>query len=166
MKILIRFSLTNKSYKNKYKKFVPEELYNFKVACKLILKLRIAILKIFSKFSILKGACLVKNYLHNATFIDIIGERYFCCVQNLQINRLDNTLDIWFFALVKRDFPGIHHSWRAVRTLGYNVELDRVNSRNRARAGEILWKNNTSLSVCKRGCFAPANKWWLLSYAI
>lgn len=36
----------------------------------------------------------------------------------------------------------------------------------RVCAGEIPRKNNTSLSVCKRGCSALANKWWLLSYAI
>jgi len=69
--------------------------------------------------------------------------------------------DIWY-ALAKRDCPEVHHSWRAARTLGYDVELSRVNSRNQARAGEIPRKNNTSLSVCKRDCFALANKWWLL----
>lgn len=43
-------------------------------------------------------------------------------------------------------------------TLGYDVELGRVNSRGTKRAGEIPRKNNTSLSVRKRDCFALANK--------
>lgn len=90
MKTLIRFFLSNIFYKNNYKKLASEELYKFEVACRWILKLRIAILKIFSsKFSILIGACLVRNYPHNATFADIIrSECYFCCAQSLQVNRL------------------------------------------------------------------------------
>lgn len=33
-------------------------------------------------------------------------------------------------ALAKQDCPEVRHSWRAARTLGYDVELGRVNSRN------------------------------------
>lgn len=35
-------------------------------------------------------------------------------------------------ALAKHDCPRARHSWRTARTLGYDVELGRVNNRNRA----------------------------------
>lgn len=56
---------------------------------------------------------------------------------------------------MKRNFPGIHHSWRAARTLGYNVELGRVNSRNRARVLERSFERTIPLCRFANGAVSP-----------